>query len=185
MVHFGYLQIDVVNTLLNTGFEQRVGLDLNVNYKLDLSQHGHIDLSMVGTFLTKFDSQAVPGGTIDECIGKWGSLCGSPNPGSTINMRAVWHSNFDLVLSLGLRTISGVENDGTDPSRPDLDGVSYLDLVGIYSITEEVTARLGFNNLLDSDPPIAGSPPGGNGNTYPGVYVAFGRYVFFGFTAKF
>jgi outer membrane receptor protein involved in Fe transport len=43
------------------------------------------------------------------------------------------------------------------------------------------------NNVLDADPPIsdnvgAGS---GNGNTYPQVYDALGRWVFAGVTVDF
>jgi len=178
-------QDQVINTNLNTGFEQRTGFDVNANYQLDLADNGRFDISLVMTNLTKYDSQAVPGGAIDECIGKWGSLCGAPNPANTTNLRGTWHTNFNLVLSLGLRSISGVEADESSSSRPDLDGASYVDLVGIYSFNDSISVRLGFNNLLDAEPPIAGNPPGGNGNTYPGVYDAFGRYVFFGLTAEF
>jgi outer membrane receptor protein involved in Fe transport len=49
--------------------------------------------------------------------------------------------------------------------------------------------NVGINNITDRIPPIAGStvagPPYGNGNTYPQVYDALGRYVFLGLTAKF
>jgi len=46
--------------------------------------------------------------------------------------------------------------------------------------------RLGINNVLDNDPQINASVgTTGNGNTYPQVYDALGRYIFGGVTVKF
>ena len=46
--------------------------------------------------------------------------------------------------------------------------------------------RLGINNVLDNDPQInASMDVTGNGNTYPQVYDALGRFIFGGVTVKF
>ncbi len=38
---------------------------------------------------------------------------------------------------------------------------------------------IGINNILDKDPPISSSVgTTGNGNTYPQLYDALGRFVF-------
>ena len=45
-----------------------------------------------------------------------------------------------------------------------------------------------MNNVLDRDPPLAGANlPGtvGNGNTFPQVYDALGRYMYVGLSADF
>ena len=47
-----------------------------------------------------------------------------------------------------------------------------------------------MNNVFDRDPPLLGSQTGGtdsrfNGNTYPVVYDALGRFIFMGITADF
>ena len=50
-----------------------------------------------------------------------------------------------------------------------------------------MSLRLGVNNVLDEDPPLSsvvGTAPG-NGNTYPQVYDALGRYIFMGATFDF
>ena len=56
-------------------------------------------------------------------------------------------------------------------------------------ITNKFNLRFGAQNVLDSDPPVAGGeviPAGfGNGNTYPQVYDALGRYMFAGVTVDF
>jgi hypothetical protein len=56
-------------------------------------------------------------------------------------------------------------------------------------VHEGVQLHAGINNVFDKDPPIldtnylgVSSPPFGNGNTYPQVYDALGRYVFVGAT---
>jgi iron complex outermembrane receptor protein len=66
---------------------------------------------------------------------------------------------------------------------------SYLDLAGWYKFAERYTFRVGINNVLDREPPLVSSgrsngsrnpcPTGPcNGNTYPAVYDALGRYIF-------
>ena len=56
--------------------------------------------------------------------------------------------------------------------------------------TDRHSFRFGVNNVFDKDPPIVGqnaklSGTFGNGNTYPNVYDALGRYFFAGFTGNF
>jgi outer membrane receptor protein involved in Fe transport len=70
-----------------------------------------------------------------------------------------------------------------------LDAKDYFDFSGTWDIRENVTFRAGVNNVFDEDPPLNGgsSCPAGpcNGNTWPGLYDAVGRYIFFGITADF
>jgi iron complex outermembrane receptor protein len=57
-----------------------------------------------------------------------------------------------------------------------------LDLSASVKLADKVTFRVGCNNVLDKDPPIIGGSnlPGtaGNGNTFPQVYDALGRFIF-------
>jgi len=68
-----------------------------------------------------------------------------------------------------------------------LDSQNYLDIAAVYTYAEKYTFSMGINNVTDEDPPISGQVGAGfgNGNTYPQVYDALGRYVFFGLSAKF
>ena len=59
----------------------------------------------------------------------------------------------------------------------DIPSTSYIDLAGVWAITDDVVVRLGVNNALDDDPPLA---PFGSGNTIPEAYDALGRYWFVG-----
>ena len=66
---------------------------------------------------------------------------------------------------------------------------SFFDLALTARITQKFNLRFGANNILDRQPPVAGGqviPAGfGNGNTYPQVYDALGRYMFAGVTVDF
>ena len=54
---------------------------------------------------------------------------------------------------------------------------------------DNLNFRAGINNIFDKDPPLTGASncPNGpcNGNTWPQLYDAFGRYAFIGLTADF
>jgi len=63
-----------------------------------------------------------------------------------------------------------------------LPSVSYIDLSGRYTISDEITVRGGILNLADRIPPVSvssGPSDFGNGNTFPTVYDT-GHTIFFG-----
>ena len=66
---------------------------------------------------------------------------------------------------------------------------TYLDLLATFTVKDNYNFRVGINNVLDKDPPLNGASncPSGpcNGNTWPQVYDALGRYVFVGLSAEF
>ena len=89
-------------------------------------------------------------------------------------------------------------NDGVGPRPLDeqLNAKSFFDLALTARLADRYNFRMGVNNILDTDPPIGGTnaagsygarvnAPFGNGNTFPQVYDAMGRYVFAGVTIDF
>jgi outer membrane receptor protein involved in Fe transport len=54
----------------------------------------------------------------------------------------------------------------------------YVDMSARYNIMENVTLRLGVNNLLDQEPRLYS--PNVQSNTDPSVYDVLGRRYFFG-----
>ena len=79
------------------------------------------------------------------------------------------------------------------PSGPPPAGIPnymWFDLTASYVLNKNVNFHVGVNNVFDKEPPLVGSVAGGtaiyfNGNTYPTVYDALGRYAFIGVTADF
>jgi outer membrane receptor protein involved in Fe transport len=75
-----------------------------------------------------------------------------------------------------------------DPVDAELGQRSYFDLAAVWRISHDWELRAGINNIFDRDPPIFGfdfaDGVASNANTYPGVYDALGREIFFGMTFR-
>ncbi|WP_334163515.1 TonB-dependent receptor plug domain-containing protein [Phenylobacterium sp.] len=203
----------IVNTSLNTGSLRTKGVDFNVGYRTDLDTFGMenmggISFSFVGTWLDTLETQPLPGDPAYDCVGLYGTICGIPNPEWRHKARLTWNTPFaygDWINTLGLsvqwRHFNKVTLDAfdADPALANpgiayesdrvLAARDYFDLTATWTMRDSVNFRLGVNNVFDKSPPLTGSsncPTGPcNGNTWPQVYDAFGRYVFVGLTADF
>lgn len=191
-------QARIVATNINIGGRETSGWDFSANYRQRLGSFGALDLNFIGTKLDEFIVDNIPGLTPYDCAGLYGSgSCGTPLPEWRHKLRATWATPWNLDLSLTWRFFDSVtfERASNQPRLAGtfnevdrkLDSQNYLDFVGSYTFMESYTFRLGINNLTDEDPPVSSQVGAGfgNGNTYPQVYDALGRYVFLNFTAKF
>jgi outer membrane receptor protein involved in Fe transport len=172
----------VINLNTNVpGTFKTSGWDFEVNYTTDLADWG-----MNGA-----------GGLAVNFIGTWleelGGAEGTYNHPSILNpapewrhkLRVTWSSPFDVDISGQWRHFSSVDLFDA-PSVQPLEEIDYIDLALVWHAWEGVELRGGVNNVFDVRPPLtsfAGTAPG-NGNTFPGVYDALGRFVFIGGTVK-
>jgi iron complex outermembrane recepter protein len=197
----------------NTGSLKTAGVDLNVNYRTDLAaiglgDNGGLSFSFVGTWLDQLITQPLAGGPSFDCKGLYGGVCGVPAPEWRHKLRLTWTTPYaygDWVKSLSFsaqwRYTGKVTVDAFD-ANPQLNNPghqyesdrtfasrSYVDLTANFTIHNNLNFRVGVNNVLDKDPPLVGASncPGVicNGNTFPQVYDALGRYVFVGLSADF
>ena len=87
------------------------------------------------------------------------------------------------------QSVHRADRDHIRPGNQQLNAESFFDLALTARITNKFNLRFGANNIFDRQPPLAGGqviPAGfGNGNTYPQVYDALGRYMFAGVTVDF
>jgi iron complex outermembrane recepter protein len=203
-VNIGYLKTSGVD------FEANYRLPL-ANWGME--GIGGIALAFTGTWLDKLETD--PGlaalgdnsevlATSFDCAGLYGpNFCGTPNPEWRHRLRVTWTTPVDgLSLSVNWRYFGAVqsENAGSDNPYFDLTPIynvdkkipaqNYFDATVTWRVKENYTLRVGVNNLFDRDPPIIGSQSGGasaffNGNTFPVVYDALGRFLFMGITADF
>jgi outer membrane receptor protein involved in Fe transport len=180
----------------NVGRLETRGVDINASYTQPLGGMGSLAFSMVGTYLDKLVVEPLEGVRYD-CAGFFGAQCGTPNPEWRHKVRLTYTAPNGVGLSAQWRHFAAVDNDVTS-SDPDLAGgnpglgsaeikqQNYLDLVLTARIGDHYQFRLGANNILDRIPPTLVTPaPFGNGNTYPQVYDALGRYIFAGVTLDF
>lgn len=200
----GYVVDQLVNSPKAAGVKT---IDVDSSYSLRLDSWGKVDFSILGTyFLTELGVNG------SGCVGLYGSNCGTPEPRWRHTFSTTWQTPWNGAdISLRWRFIGKVRSDllSSDPSSrvapgsdaeliangdvPNTDAYvasrSYLDLTGSFKIIDSVTAQVGINNLLDKDPPIFGNvscaPTICNGNTFPQVYDALGRYVFVKLVAQF
>jgi iron complex outermembrane receptor protein len=189
----------------NQGQLSTEGIDVKASYRVALPGAGSLLFALEGTDLMNIKTTPVAGGGSYDCKGYFGSTCGAGDPNWRHVLNATWSTpwdNFDLTLRW--RYIGSVTSEQTS-SNPFLTGTpyaplqnisayNYIDLTGAFDVYKNIRLQIGVNNIMDKDPPIvvngdcSTSSPGGancNGNTFPGVYDAMGRYIFMEVTAKF
>lgn len=159
------------------------GIDLVVDYMLELGDMGSLGFRNVLGYIDTWDQQEVEGAPTVSCEGVWGGVCLAPTLEYKNNFRTTWSTPWNAMISLNWRYLSSVDDIN---EQVDLGERNYFDLSGIWEVADFATVRAGINNLLDRDPPIAGGNAGpsnfGNGNTFPSTYDVLGRYYFLGAT---
>jgi iron complex outermembrane receptor protein len=184
---------------VNAGGLSTRGIDFNASYVQPLpAGWGSLGLSFVGTYLDSLIAQPNVAVAFD-CAGYFGAQCGTPSPKWRHKLRLTYTAPNGIGLSGQWRYFSAVKNNTLSPD-PDLASAArtagtdfigkqgYFDLVLTARIGDHYQFRLGANNIFDRLPPIINAtitPTYGNGNTYPQVYDALGRYIFAGVTLDF
>ena len=164
----------------NLAIEQVAGFDVIADYAFDVGELGSVNIGNVLSLLDRWDQRELADAPSEACAGKWGFVCGFPSPKLRNKLRVIWTTPWNITATLMWRYTSKVHD--RNESEIDLRAVSYVDLFAIWELSERIQARAGINNLFDVVPPIAGNGAGpsiqGNGNTFPSMYDALGRYWF-------
>ncbi len=185
-------EVEDLNT--NIGGIETTGVDINANYSVDVGSMGSLGFQLVGTWLDELITDPGQGITPYDCAGNYGQVCGTPNPEWRHRFRVSWETPWSFDVDATWRyygSVDQVNGAGTPIAAGDLDSsfdaISYFDVSGSWDVLDNTSLRFGVNNVLDTDPPLSNNvgAGSGNGNTYPQVYEALGRYVFAGFTVDF
>ncbi|WP_242186216.1 TonB-dependent receptor [Sphingomonas sp. CARO-RG-8B-R24-01] len=185
----------IVDTNVNAGSLKTRGIDVSAGYTLRTASIGTFGLSFSGTYVDEFSYDKV--GAQFNCAGLYGAQCGYPQSKWRHSARVTYTTPQGVGLSARWRYLSATKYERAS-SDVDLAGSyssldaripaqNYFDLAATVRAADKFTFRLGANNLFDKQPPVlsqAASPIGsyGNGNTYPGIFEANGRYLFIGVT---
>lgn len=189
----------IIATNVNTGSLNTSGYDIQANYEYDMGDKGALSFEYLATILDKLEFQALPDANVtppEDCAGFYGGAC-QTNFGTGANPEFRHRANVSWFSSDSTYGLSGTWRftdevslkDNTDPEsiNATLDSKNYFDIAGSWRANDSLVFRAGVNNTLDEDPPLSsvvGTAPG-NGNTYPQVYDALGRYVFVNATFDF
>ena len=171
------------------------GFDVNVTYSFDLNDMGSVNLDYAATFLDTNYVVAIPGDTETECAGAYSGPCGLPAPEYNHRFLATWMTPYDVAVSatwrhIGETDLYSLTVPGAAPAegwlRDTMEERNYLDIAATYDMNQNVTFRVGANNILGDDAPVTTSAGTGTGNnnTYPGLYEV-STYLFAGVTVKF
>ena len=187
----------------NIGSVSTKGIDLKVGYRMDIGGMGKLGWDLVGTRVSNFLTEPLPGLGTYDCAGYAGQICGSPTPKWRHNLTMNWLSPWaGLDISLKWRYIGAVDSDRTSPDpqlaglfyaqTAHIGGYSYFDLSASLPVTSQVAFRIGVNNIADKNPPAVWNgtytdcPTATcNDNTWVGTYDTLGRYLYAHVTAKF
>jgi outer membrane receptor protein involved in Fe transport len=186
------------DTNFNLGSLETKGIDLEVNYRMNLADmgvgdYGSLHFKFSGTWVDELKTETLVGDTPYDCAGFYGPVCGVPTPEWRHTFRTTWAMPWKTSASLNWRYISSVDlgtslAPATTPATDaKIGSQNYFDLAGTWSVRDNITLRAGVNNIFDREPPINGQalPVFESGNTFPQIYDALGRYIFFSLTADF
>ncbi len=197
----------VVALNTNLGGLKTTGWDINTNYRFDVGSMGELGFQLIGTYLEELSIDEGGSRNPYDCVGMWAgdANCGNPSPEWRHRFRATWETPWDLELNLTWRHFGevireqNVAGQGGFPANPNtpvanqlgtiLEATDYFDFAGSWQIVENTSLRFGVNNFMDTDPPLSTNTHTGagfgNGNTFPQVYDATGRWIFVGATVDF
>lgn len=189
--------------LANTGAAKTQGVDISGLYSFDLgggwlTNQSNLSIKTDWTWTTEFTLTPVKelANIKNECVGSFGSTCGSPIPALRGTTRLTW-TDGPLMASIRHRFVGGVTDDRyilpfrkvastpalntlTNPIIPDF---HYFDISAGYELTDEVQISAGVNNVLNVGPPIVGSAANGN-VTFPATYDPLGQSYFLDVTFR-
>jgi outer membrane receptor protein involved in Fe transport len=163
----------------NLGVIKQAGIDIDVNYTVDLSSTGFLTglrFGYQGTIVTDYTIQRNPVLDPVNCKGTYGFACSSDavslvQPDYRHRVAATLDADMGL-LQFVWRRIGKVENASNRSEQ--IAAFDYFDLnaqfdTGIY----DMKINVGIRNLFDKKPPQPASP--GAFGTYPGTYDIVGR----------
>lgn len=187
----------------NIGGLSTSGVDVVANYRMDLGavgaeNMGGLAFNFVGTWLESLETDTGLGfsNSVYDCAGFYANQCGVPSPEWRHRARVTWMTPWNADISATWRYYGEVEigvlgSDGSlnnGGARIDryFEAENYLDLAATWQVRDNTRLRFGVNNVFDNDPPLSTSVgTTGNGNTYPQLYDAMGRWMFIGLTQDF
>ena len=179
----GYVQATAINL---AGRHWR-GVDVSMNHELE-AFGGNFTTKLIGTYMLEKEYDALPGVETAkyDCTGVISSDCFA-QPDWRHTMTVSYTTDSFWSVSAKWRYYGQVDYDGeTDTLVADgISGQSYIDLTGSFDVTENVSALVGVNNILDREPPLVGSTLSSNGNAIAGFYDTLGRYIFASVTVRF
>jgi outer membrane receptor protein involved in Fe transport len=182
----------VDNREANIGAFRIKGIDGGANHSFSLGRLGSANFEFRGSYVLKWIVDNGGNSAPYDCAGLFGVPC-DIHPKWKHTLRWTWNRSPGFSLSFQWRHISAVKlaalepkfnlTDQASPANTKLSAANYFDVTTLVRIHKGLDLRLGVNNVLDRQPPLAVNNTAAgiaafNGNTYPMWYDPLGRYIF-------
>jgi iron complex outermembrane receptor protein len=177
----------VLLTNANLADYETEGVDFAVNYVWEFDDYNSLNLSMMGTYLTKYDYTPFEGGDVVELAGFFGE---DQWLGTTATFNE-WKVNFSFQYVTGDWSFTWAPRwfDSTMDLNADASNavnkakaIWYHDVQATYNY-KDWSFALGIRNLLDEDPPYVSNYD--DMNTVNASYDTAGRYLYARATFRF
>lgn len=183
--------------LLNVATRSVSGIDLQVNYSMELPEYlalpgsgASLDLMVVATRQFDDKTQVLEGQPEVDCAGFYGGPCSGDSVRITPDFRALvradWRSG-PLLLAAEVTHIGELElHPLAFPNEVgSLDTYTYMDLIFGFDLGNNINIFGGMNNVFDKQPPVLGFRAGGDHSTNPQLFDPLGRRFFIGASIAF
>ncbi len=173
--------IDIERTFSNLAFVRREGVDLQLDYAVDLPDGaGQLGINLLLSNLMEANERSFLGEPLVDYAGSIGRRIGETLPEWKTVSTVSW-ARDDLSLNLRWRHIDEMKNrlvvdNPQNTSAVGVDSVNYFDLTGSWDVNESMRVTVGLLNVTDEEPPIYTSPL--DYNTDPNTYDVLGRRYF-------
>jgi outer membrane cobalamin receptor len=161
------------------------GVDLQIDWSYDVGP-GTLGVGFIGNWLEDYQTQALPGGAFTDftgTIGNRGTL-GSAVAPAFPNWK--WLTTVDYVWGearVGVRWQHIGEMENINNRADQIPAIGFVDLLGSYNVTDNVSLRFNINNIMDEQPPVYS--PAIASNTDPATYDVLGRRYTVGVTMRY
>ena len=182
-------RVSVEAPYFNLGTIKTSGVDLQVNWRANLSDMGFesvpgaLSAGVAVNYLLSYKTQPTPGAAFvenEDTLAQNGQF-------RYRSMTNVGYSVGSWSFSLNWQHLPSVRNASaaTTPSTTlqGADSYDVFDFSSTWSVSRNLTLRLGIDNLFNRDPEVVGYNPGvnnANGTTLPNFYDVLGRRFYAG-----
>lgn len=170
----------------NLGTQETKGIDLNVNYSMDIGP-GLFNVNSTVSYLDTFEYQVAPG---DRIIDAKGTL----DRGGLYDYQMLTRFSYawnDINMGLSWRHLPSAKSAAA-AERPTttIQGPGSYDVFNFNASYnwDKYTLRFGIDNLFEADPELTQTTPNGDTDsdvTNPGIYDVLGRRWYVGVKASF
>lgn len=175
------------------------GVEMNAAFGLDLdtlgfdAKWGSLAFQFSANYYLSAESQSSSATPVLDCLGVYGTSCGSPTHEFRFIQRTSWTVG-DLQLSYLWRhvdevSVEAVQVPTTFAPFQKIEAYDWLDLSASYAFNDTVKVTASVQNVFEKEAPIVGNEAGttsaNSGNTFPGDYDTLGRVFSVGVNLRF